>query len=171
MNRSPIGLYRHFKGGYYFVQNVVRDTKTERPTLLYYFDVLHPESGFFVRDITEFYDFVGDRKDNVTGQSNRFERVTSLENYIENFSTEQLIKELQSRKDSPFQTLDIEGLNSLVFSHDFAIGEPYEETRDTPRGVETLAVCDSPEEAFDYLKRNANPRASVFKRVFIKQEE
>lgn len=171
MKNSPIGLYQHFKGGYYFVQNVVRDTRTEKPTLLYYFDVFHPEFGFFVRDITEFFDYVKDRKDNMTGQETRFRKVVSLDNPENNLTTSQLIEELRERADSPLQSLDIDGLNSKVFSHDYVVGEAYEATKDFPKGVTTLAVADTPEEAFEYLKRKSNPRACVFKRVFIQQEE
>lgn len=162
------GLYRHFKGGYYLVMNRLLNDGEE---YVQYIDVLHIERGYFCRPVEEFSEDVSDRKDNYTGQLHRFEYVTHLDDVVKNASTEQLVKELKGRADSPLQTLDIDGLNERVYSTDYVIGIPFEATEDTPKCVETLNVFDTVEEAWECLKNKKSPiGVTVFKRTFIEEE-
>lgn len=173
-----IGLYRHFKGQYYFVQNLVKSAVDEKTVEAVYFNVLHPEYGTFVRAVSDFttdYDsknevYIKDRKDNVTGQIHRMERVVSLDNEVKNLSTEVLINELQNREDSPLHALDIEGFNSKVFCVDYIIGNKMLPTDDCPAtGVSyTTPPFDDEESAKRYFENHAHRRnTSVFKRTFI----
>lgn len=164
---NVVGLYRHFKGEYYFVLNVVRNEK-DGVFYMQYLNVLHPEYGYFVRPFSEFSEEVLDREDNVTGQLHRFERVVSLNDGIKNYSTTHLLNELAGRKDSPFQEADIEGLSDLVVCSDYCVGRFYEEDDDHSKGVETIVVLDTMEEAFEYMRRNHVRGGEVFKRTFLR---
>lgn len=169
MDIPKMGLYRHFKGGYYFLMNVLRNEDGEYP-LLQYVDIFHPELGYFARPVPQWNEDVSDRKDNMTGQIYRFERVVSIDNGISNFTTEQLMRELQVRENSPLQDLDIEEVSGRVFSRDYCIGEAYEETEDYPQGVSVNEVFDTKEEAFKYMNTHAkNRRFKIFRRVFIEE--
>ena len=86
MNIPKIGLYRHFKGSYYFLMNMLRSD--EEYPLVQYVNVLHPELGYFCRPYPEWNDDVSSREDNVTGQIHRFELVKDLDNSVKNISTE-----------------------------------------------------------------------------------
>lgn len=174
-----LGLYRHFKGEYYCVQNIVVDAEDERTHKVAYFNVLHPEYGIFVRSIEDFISdrdshgdpysrLIRDRVDNVTGQIHRFEKVVSLTNEVKNLSTETLLNELAHRADSPLQELDIDGLSKRVFCSDYVIGESYEANDDHPKGVYSSFVCDDAEGALKFLSTHKHrSNTKVFKRTFI----
>ena len=173
--KVTIGLYRHFKGAYYFVQNVVKNAVTGED-MCYYYDVMHPEKGLFVRPVSEWFDEyntdgvfkIVDRPDNVTGQKHRFEKVSSIDYSISNFTTEHLMRELAQRTDSPLQALDIKGVNDRVFSVDYVIGEKCPATEDHPDGVVTIASFNTEEQAKTYFATHRLRRsAGVFKRTFI----
>lgn len=167
-----LGLYRHFKGGYYLLLNLLRTDKVEEPYYAQYLDIMHIELGYFTRPFSEWSTDVLSREDNVTGQRFRFEKVNSLLDNAQNMSTEHLIRELRCRADSPLQELDIDGLSALVYSSDYCIGEAFEATDDNPKGVSTDAVFDTPEQAFKYLREHPHSRRhKVFKRTFIEQKD
>lgn len=168
-----IGLYRHFKGAYYFVQNIVLDAVRNCP-MCYYFNVLHPEKGLFVRPVDEWFSedtdkgLIKDRPDNTTGQTTRFAKVVSLGDEVKNLSTDHLIRELKGREDSPLQTLDIDGLSDCVFCTDYVVGDKNYATEDYPCGVSTVASFTTEEEAKNYYATHKHLRATgVFKRTFI----
>lgn len=170
-----IGLYRHFKGQYYYVSNLSKSAEDEKTVMVSYFNVCHPEYGSFVRPLDDFITTVdengiaiSERRDNTTGMHSRFERVKDLNFQIGSLSTEQLVAELRKRTDSPIHELDIEGLKSNIFSKDYIIGDKYFATEDYPTGVSTNAVFESPEQAFKYLHTHKHSKVTgVFKRVFI----
>lgn len=180
-----LGLYRHFKGDYFFTLSVVRECKGYE-VCVRYVNVLYPTVEY-VRPLSEFYKcsydhdkgcYIKDRKDNVTGQTYRFERVTNLGNFIKDISTETLMNELRGRSDSPLQDLDIKGVSDKVFSRDYCIGVANEERVDVrtgatyPRGVYTLNAFTTLEEAKKYREhRGSHKNESLFKRVFIEIEE
>ena len=182
-----LGLYRHFRGDYFFTLSLVRECKGYE-VCVRYVNVLYPTVEY-VRPLEEFYKCsydrengcpIADRKDNVTGQIYRFERVTDLNNFIKDISTETLMKELSSRSDSPLQDLDIKGVSNKVFSRDYCIGVANEERVDPrtgatyPRGVYTLNAFTTLEEAKKYREhgaKNHNSDERLFKRVFIEIEE
>lgn len=174
-NLVSIGLYRHFKGEYYYVTGLAKNTVDEKSIMVYYFNVCHPEYGSFVRPLDDFVATheedgraIKDRPDNVTGQLKRLERVKDLNFQIGSVSTEQLIAELRRRTDSPIHELDIEGLQSKVFSKDYVVGEAYEQTDKTDKGVYTVSVHSTPEQAKEYIATHVHKRnTKVFKRTFI----
>lgn len=177
-----IGLYRHFKGEYFYVTGLAKSSEDEKSVRVQYFNVCHPEYGTFSRPLEDFISdhdtteqfgdemtlYIKDRFDNVTGQHHRFERVKDLSFQLGSVSTEQLIDELRTRTDSPIHELDLEGLRSPVFVTDFVVGEACEETKDTPKGVFTLASFTNKMDAENYFYTHKTKKnAKVFKRTFI----
>ena len=173
--RVSVGLYRHFKGQYYYVTGLSKSATDEKTVMVNYFNVCHPEFGSFVRPLDDFTATheedgrsIKDRQDNVTGQIMRLERVKDLNFQLGSVSTEQIIDELRRRTDSPIHELDIEGLQSKIFSKDYCVGEACEATEDTPRGVYTVSTFETPEQAYQYLSTHQHKRnTKVFKRTFI----
>ena len=173
--RVSVGLYRHFKGQYYYVTGLSKSATDEKTVMVNYFNVCHPEFGSFVRPLDDFTATheedgrsIKDRPDNVTGQIMRLERVKDLNFQLGSISTEQIIDELRRRTDSPIHELDIEGLQSKIFSKDYCVGEACEATEDTPRGVYTVSTFETPEQAYQYLSTHQHKRnTKVFKRTFI----
>ena len=173
--RVSVGLYRHFKGQYYYVTGLSKSATDEKTVMVNYFNVCHPEFGSFVRPLDDFTATheedgrsIKDRPDNVTGQIMRLERVKDLNFQLGSVSTEQIIDELRRRTDSPIHELDIEGLQSKIFSKDYCVGEACEATEDTSRGVYTVSTFETPEQAYQYLSTHQHKRnTKVFKRTFI----
>ena len=177
--RVTIGLYRHFKGEYYYVTGLSKSATDEKTVLVNYFNVCHPEYGTCTRPIDDFiteYDdkaqcLISNRKDNITGQHTRFARIKDINFQLGSVSTEQLIEELRRRVDSPIHELDIEGLRSKVFCKDYIIGEAFEATEDTPRGVYTVARFDNSLQAMQYMSTHPHKKlAKIFKRIFIEEK-
>lgn len=176
--RVSVGLYRHFKGDYFYVTGLSRSALDEKTVMVNYFNVCYPEFGNFVRPLSDFTSDLDDkataivlRKDNATGQHRRFERVRDLNFQLGSISTEQLIAELRTRTDSPIHELDIEGLNSSIFCRDYVVGEAFEENDNLPRGVYTESAHTTREEAERYLSTHQHKRNTrVFKRTFIEIE-
>lgn len=183
MPTVTVGLYRHFKGGYYYVTGLSKNAIDEKTVMVNYFNVCHPEYGSFTRpifdfvadhDTIEFGDemtlYIKDRIDNVTGQHMRFERVKDLNFQLGSVSTEQIISELRNRVDSPIHELDIEGLRSPVFSSDYVVGVPYDNP-EFSRGVDSVVVCDTLEQAEKYVATHKVRRdTGIYKRTFIRVE-
>lgn len=184
-----VGLYRHFKGNYYYVTGICKLCSDKElidgNIALTYVNVCKPMNGVFTRPLEEFMstfdsagNLISDRKDNVTGQTVRMQKVIDLDFQISSVSTEQLIKELQRRKDSPIHELDLGGLHSDIFCRDYVVGIPqcveedvvgipFEDDEETViKGVETLNVYFSRENA-EENRAKYGKRAKVFKRVFI----
>ena len=80
MNKLEIGkVYRHFKGNYYFVENVGMDSETNEEMVIY--KPLYPREDncyIWVRPIKMFLEEIPERPDNITGQKHRFELVGEL---------------------------------------------------------------------------------------------
>lgn len=180
--KVTIGLYRHFKGDYFYVTGLSRSSEDEKTIMVNYFNVCHPEYGSFVRPLEDFISdhdtteqfgdemaiHIKDRKDNVTGQIMRFERVKDINFQLGSVSTEQLIDELRNRTDSPIHELDLKGLYSPVFSKDYVVGVPYSNP-EFSRGVDSIVVCDTEEQAKEYISTHAHRKdAGIYKRTFIK---
>ena len=81
MEHVEIGkVYRHFKGIYYFVENVACDSETKERMVVY--KPLYPrEDGnyIWVRPEKMFLEEIPERPDNITGQKVRFELVKDIE--------------------------------------------------------------------------------------------
>lgn len=136
------GLYRHFKGGYYVFLNLVRDSKDYSQSVQY-FDLFHPESGYFVRSLEDWNADVSDREDNATGQKKRFEYVSSIPAPVE---------------------VPQEG----EFS-DFSVCEVIDDENGQYLSV-VSGGYESAEEAFKHLQRHYSERYAVFRRDFVRVE-
>lgn len=80
MEEVKIGkVYRHFKGNYYFVENVALDSKTKERIVVYKPIYDRMDSTIWVRREKIFLEEIPERPDNITGQKHRFELVTDLE--------------------------------------------------------------------------------------------
>lgn len=81
MQKVKIGkVYRHFKGNYYFVENVALDSETKERVVIYKPIYERQDSKIWVRREAMFLEEIDQtRKDNITGQKNRFELVEELE--------------------------------------------------------------------------------------------
>ena len=82
MKEVKIGrVYRHFKGNYYFVENVAYDSETEERMVVYK-PLYNREDGrsIWVRPEKMFLEEISsERPDNITGQKVRFELVDDIE--------------------------------------------------------------------------------------------
>ena len=66
-------LFRHFKGDYYLMLDLVTHSETQEKLVLY--KALYGEYGLFVRPYNLFVEEVPEGKVNPTGQKYRFEQV------------------------------------------------------------------------------------------------
>lgn len=85
MNQVKIGkVYRHFKGNYYFVEDVALDSETQERVVIYKPIYDRNDSKIWVRKESMFLEKIDNtRKDNITGQKYRFELAKDIEkNYI-----------------------------------------------------------------------------------------
>lgn len=83
MNPVEIGkVYRHFKGNYYFVEDVAYDSETKERMVVYK-PLYNREDNrqLWVRPEKMFLEEIPERPDNITGQKVRFELVNDLEKY------------------------------------------------------------------------------------------
>ena len=79
MNEVKIGkVYRHFKGNYYFVENVAYDSESMERMVVYR-PLYHRNDGrlLWVRPEKMFLE-IPERPDNITGQKFLFELVSEL---------------------------------------------------------------------------------------------
>lgn len=85
MEEVKIGrVYRHFKGNYYFVENIAYDSESKERIVVYK-PLYQREDGrsIWVRPEAMFLSEIPERPDNITGQKHRFELVDEIErNYI-----------------------------------------------------------------------------------------
>ena len=85
MEEVAIGrVYRHFKGNYYFVENVAYDSETHERMVVYK-PLYEREDGrkIWVRPEKMFLEEIPERPDNITGQKYRFELCEEIEkNYL-----------------------------------------------------------------------------------------
>ena len=86
MDAVNIGkVYRHFKGNYYFVENVAYHSETQERMVVYKPLYNREDSRtLWVRPEKMFLEEIPQRPDNITGQKHRFELVEDLsKNFIE----------------------------------------------------------------------------------------
>ena len=83
MDTVKIGrVYRHFKGNYYFVENISYDSETKERMIVYK-PLYEREDGrtIWVRPEKMFLENIStSRKDNIKGQTIRFQLVPEIEN-------------------------------------------------------------------------------------------
>ena len=81
MDQIKIGkVYRHFKGNYYFVEDVAYDSETKERMVVYK-PLYNREDNrqLWVRPEKMFLEEIPERPDNITGQKVRFELVKDIE--------------------------------------------------------------------------------------------
>lgn len=81
MDQIKIGkVYRHFKGNYYFVEDVAYDSETKERMVVYK-PLYNREDNrqLWVRPEKMFLEEIPERPDNITGQKVRFELVKVIE--------------------------------------------------------------------------------------------
>ena len=71
-------VYRHFKGNYYFVENVALDSETKERMVVYKPLYDRNDSPIWVRREAMFLEEIPERPDNITGQKYRFVMVEEL---------------------------------------------------------------------------------------------
>lgn len=77
MEQLKRGIYRHFKGNYYYVEGVVICSETYQKYVLY----MGRNGTRFIRPLDEFIEDIHvDREDNHTRQKKRFEYMHGKEN-------------------------------------------------------------------------------------------
>lgn len=77
-------VYRHFKGNYYFVENIAYDSETKERMVVYK-PLYEREDGrkIWVRPEKMFLEEIPERPDNITSQKYRFELDKTISsNYI-----------------------------------------------------------------------------------------
>lgn len=81
MNQVKIGkVYRHFKGNYYFVEDVALDSETKERMVIYKPIYDRNDSKIWVRREAMFLEEIDtSRKDNIIGQKYRFELAEDIE--------------------------------------------------------------------------------------------
>lgn len=80
MKEVEIGkVYRHFKGNYYFVENIAYDSETKERMVVYK-PLYQREDGrmIWVRPEKMFLEEIPERPDNITGQKVRFTLVEEI---------------------------------------------------------------------------------------------
>lgn len=81
MEEVQIGrVYRHFKGNYYFVENVAYDSETQERMVVY--KPLYKRAdnrSIWIRPEKMFLEKIPNRPDNITGQKVRFELVDEVQ--------------------------------------------------------------------------------------------
>ena len=86
MEHVEIGkVYRHFKGNYYFVENVGLDSENQERMVIYKPLYERQDSKIWVRRESMFLEEIDkNRKDNITRQTHRFELAKDIgKNYLE----------------------------------------------------------------------------------------
>ena len=81
MEEVKIGrVYRHFKGNYYFVENIAYDSETKKRMVVYK-PLYEREDGCSIwgRPEEMFLAEIPERPDNITGQKHRFESADNIE--------------------------------------------------------------------------------------------
>lgn len=80
MEHIKIGrVYRHFKGNYYFVENIGKSSETEETLVIYKSLYDREDTNIWIRPLSMFLEEIPERPDNITGQKYRFEIVSDIE--------------------------------------------------------------------------------------------
>ena len=169
---TPYSIYRHFKGGLYLILACALTEDTCEPTVVYM--SLNGDNRVWTRSLSDFESIVPEGKPNPTGQEHRFELVRNLSSILGQCTTANLIEELKSRPDSPFNEVDIEGLNDKVVDREYIIGELVHTMPGYPPELRSVtAPKDTLEEAKFFVQNyphRCSSRTKIFKSVLIEVE-
>lgn len=164
----PFQIYRHFKGNLYLVTSVALTSSELEPTVVYM--SLNGDSQVWTRPMSEFESLVPEGKENPTGQKYRFEQVKDMRSILSQCTTESLIAELKSRADSPFNEIDIEGLNDKVADREYILGELTPHPTGQSVILRSIYSDDSLEAVQSFAERHfdrLSSRAKIFKSVLV----
>jgi len=80
MDTVQIGkVYRHFKGNYYFVENIGYSSESQERLVIYKpLYTREDDKNIWVRPEKMFLEEIPERPDNITGQKHRFELVEDV---------------------------------------------------------------------------------------------
>lgn len=79
MEQVKVGqVYRHFKGNYYFIDDIALDSETKERMVIYKPLYERQDSKVWVRREKMFLEEIPQRPDNITGQKVRFELCEEL---------------------------------------------------------------------------------------------
>lgn len=168
------GLYRHFKGDYYIVNKLATQESDGSPIVVY---TSVTTNKTFARPFEDFFSDVTNSEGNVTHQVHRFEIAQELKGLLSLTSTEELVSELKTRPDNPyegFKTLDEDEdvwsvqylLGRVVEKKDSKTGDSYDEFLPV-----TPASFDSFESAKKYRETFFSNRPCVIARRVTKKIE
>lgn len=159
-----VGIYRHFKGGYYIVKDIAVDEESGDVLIVYQ---SLQDGQTWVRPSVVFQSRVPEGKENPTGQEFRFERVTNFDNQLSMVPTHVLLDELGRRNDCPVV------LSGKVWREEYLTGYFEDRYVDRDTSYEDFnvdLVHDSFEDAVSRVEKLQNPQMKVLKRVFVHQD-
>lgn len=170
------GLYRHFKGGFYIVNQIalLEASPDENDPMVVYTSV---ETGkTWLRPLSCFVADVSDREDNVTGQKHRFELATDLRGIMSFMSTDDIVKELEKRPDNPYDGLKKLEEDEDVWDVQYMLGFVENEYNDNGELNEVFIPAtpigfDSYNEAVDYRGSHLPHKPCVLARRVIRKIE
>ena len=72
-------VYRHFKGNYYYVENIARNSETQEDYVVYRPLYTREDASLWIRPLSMFLEKIdSSRPDNITKQTYRFELVDEI---------------------------------------------------------------------------------------------
>ena len=128
MQHTPIqvnGLYRHFKGNYYVVDKLAKQESDGEPVVVY---TSVTNGVTYTRPFEDFFANVADRKDNTTHQTHRFELASELKGLLSLTPTDELVEELRTRPDNPYEGFKTLEEDEDVWSVQYLLGHVVEHT-------------------------------------------
>lgn len=172
------GLYRHFKGGYYVINQIalMESNPNKSDPMVVYTSV--DTGNTWIRPYSEVIADVSNREDNVTGQKHRLERATNVSGILSHISTNEIIQELENRPDNPYDGIKPLKEDPDVWAVQYLVGRLQEKTE--PKTQETytefvpvtLTAWSSYEEALRYRDRYFPHRnCTIARRVTRKIKE
>lgn len=164
----PNQIYRHFKGGLYLIVAIALEESTGEAVVIY--RSLNGDDKVWSRSHIDFISPVPEGAPNPTGQKNRFELITCAKDILSNCTTENLVRELKTRPDSPFNERDIKGLNDRVAMSEYVLGEIKSAGVDAGVCLSTIMTADSLEEVEKFVENHPNrcsSRTKIFKSVLV----
>lgn len=170
---SPVvvnGLYRHFKTGNYYIVNHLATQEADGSHVVVYTSVKTGET--YTRPYESFIEDISARPDNAMHQTYRMELASEIKGLLSLVSTDELIEEIKTRPDNPYEGFKTLEEDEDVWSIQFLIGRinKVPET-DTEEAYEefipvTAMVFDKLEDAKDFASRMfANQQVVIARRV------
>lgn len=151
-------VYQHFKGNYYLVLSIARDTENPNDRKVVY-KSLYGEGTVWVRPYGE---FDSSHPDSTFPGNARFRLVNDFGNTLESFKTEAIVEELKSRGDAD--------LNSVVEvkSSDYVVGNDCTIPTHDQEVISYVKLTGSSFPTEEEAKEYAEPRGlQVYHRVLV----